>query len=225
MQPYWNLNIFGALVTDIHYNTQRPFAPGTPFFLLPEFGLDTQTFDMHARQSQFGVVLTGPEICGCQSGGVALAAFYNDAVTVDRYGFLPLLAYGELKNENMRFSAGLQFDVFCPNAPNMLVFSILGASETLATASAVKPGWNDISVRPIARNGPFCSPLANRSPQESREETHFSKTMDGPTLKGVSCMEKAHQNKSAWMSAAPLKSGCQASWVRFAASTPFSDGL
>ena len=130
LQPYWNVNVFGALITDILYNTSRPIAAGTPFLLAPDslFGFDTDNFDMHARQSQFGVALTGPEICGLQAGGLALITFYNDAVIVDRYGFLPLLAYGELKNEDMRFAAGLQFDVFCPNTANILPFSILSAS-------------------------------------------------------------------------------------------------
>jgi hypothetical protein len=47
---------------------------------------------------------------------------------VDRYGLLPVQAWGELKNEDWRFAAGLQFNVFAPNAPNMLTFSVLLAS-------------------------------------------------------------------------------------------------
>lgn len=130
LQPYWNVNIFGALITDMLFSTSRPFAQGTPFLLAPDstFGFDTNNFDMHARQSQFGVALAGPEVCGLQAGGLALITFYNDAVIVDRYGFLPIQAYGELKNEDVRFAAGLQFDVFCPNTANILPFSILSAS-------------------------------------------------------------------------------------------------
>lgn len=130
LQPYWNLSIFGSLVTDAIFCTSRPVAPGTPFFLAPDspLGFDTDTFDMHARQTLFGVALSGPEVCGLQCGGLAMATLYNDAVIVDRYGFLPLQAYGELKNERMRISAGLQFDVFSPNTPNVLPFSILSGS-------------------------------------------------------------------------------------------------
>ena len=130
LQPYWNVNIFGALVTDILLSTARPIAPGTPFLLGPDslFGFETDSFSMHARQSMFGMALSGPEIGGLQTGGLVLVNFYNDAVIVDRYGFLPLQAYGELKNEDVRFAAGLQFDVFCPNTANILPFSILSGS-------------------------------------------------------------------------------------------------
>jgi len=57
-----------------------------------------------------------------------LAMFYNDNVLADQYGFLPLLAWGELKNDDWRFSAGLQFDVFNPAAPTVLPFASLCGS-------------------------------------------------------------------------------------------------
>jgi hypothetical protein len=63
-----------------------------------------------------------------QSGGTVLAMFYNDNVIADQYGFLPLLAWGELKNDRWRFAAGLQFDVFNPGAPTVLPFSALCGS-------------------------------------------------------------------------------------------------
>ena len=54
-----------------------------------------------------------------------LASFYNDNAFADAYGFLPMQAWGDLKNEDWRFAAGLQFDVFNPNVPTNLPFSIL----------------------------------------------------------------------------------------------------
>ena len=57
-----------------------------------------------------------------------MAMFFNDSVIADQYGFLPLQAYGELKNENWRFAAGLQFDVFSPGLPTVLPFSALAAT-------------------------------------------------------------------------------------------------
>jgi hypothetical protein len=54
--------------------------------------------------------------------------FYNDSVIADQYGFLPLQAYGELRNEDWRFAAGLQFDVFNPGSPTVLPFSALCGS-------------------------------------------------------------------------------------------------
>lgn len=130
LNPYFNVNVFGALKLDMLFNTARPIAAGTPFFLTPDSiaGLDQTTFDIHARQSTIGATFAGPQIGSFQSGGLVMAMFYNDAVIVDQYGFLPLQAYGELRNQEWRFAAGLQFDVFAPGLPTVLPFSALGAS-------------------------------------------------------------------------------------------------
>src|SRR5262245_28313219 len=49
----FKLVLGGAIVADFLYNTTRPFASGTPFYLPPEqpTSFDTRTFDAHARQS------------------------------------------------------------------------------------------------------------------------------------------------------------------------------
>jgi hypothetical protein len=108
----------------------RAISPGTPFFLtsgsLP--GFDQDTVSVHARQSTLGAAFTGPQIGSFQSGGTLIALFFNDAVVVDQYGLLPLQAYGELRNQDWRFAAGLQFDVFAPGIPTVLPFSALAAS-------------------------------------------------------------------------------------------------
>jgi hypothetical protein len=124
------VNIFGALKLDMVFNSARPISPGTPFFLTPDSptGLDQDTFDMHARQTTLGAAFTGPQMGSFQSGGLVMGMLFNDAVIVDQYGFLPLQAYGELRNEDWRFAAGLQFDVFSPGVPTVLPFSALSAS-------------------------------------------------------------------------------------------------
>jgi hypothetical protein len=126
--PYWNVNIFGALQGNIIFNTARSAAPGIPMFLLPNAPEPENTVDVFARSSSLGSAFTGPEIGDFKSGGLVLALFYNDALIVDRYGVLPIEAFGELKNEDWRFAAGLQFNVFAPNLPTMLTFSSLIAS-------------------------------------------------------------------------------------------------
>ena len=131
LNPYFNVHIFGALKTDLIFSEARPASPGTPFFLFPKTttpGFDESSVSVHARQSTIGAVLTGPQFHGLQSGGLLMAVFFNDNVLADQYGFLPLQAWADLKNENWRFAAGLQFDVFSPGAPTMLPFSILAAS-------------------------------------------------------------------------------------------------
>jgi hypothetical protein len=118
------------------FNGARPLAPGTPFYLLPDsiLGFSQDTVDIHARQSTLGAAFTGPRLGSLQSGGLVVAMLYNDAVIVDQYGFLPLQAYGELKNEDWRFAAGLQFDVFAPGIPTVLPFSALAASGNAGNA-------------------------------------------------------------------------------------------
>lgn len=130
LSPNFNIKMFGTLKLDMLFSQPGVVAFGTPFFLSPEsqVGFDQSTVSINARQSSVGAMFTGPSYHGFQSGGQMLAMFYNDAVTVDSYGFLPLQAFGELKNDDWRFAAGLMFDVFSPGIPTVLPFSALGAS-------------------------------------------------------------------------------------------------
>jgi hypothetical protein len=54
--------------------------------------------------------------------------FFNDNITDDNYGMLVYYAYGELKNDEMRFAAGLQRDIFNPVGPTVLPMSLLYGS-------------------------------------------------------------------------------------------------
>src|SRR5262245_21217199 len=126
--PYWNVNVFGALQGNVMFNTARPIASGIPMFLAPKSVENEDTVDIFARPSNLGAIFTGPEVCQFKTGGMFRAFLYNDPLIVDRYGVLPVQAWGELKNDDWRFAAGLQFNVFCPNAPTMLTFSMLIAS-------------------------------------------------------------------------------------------------
>lgn len=130
LSPYFNVSIFGALKLDMLFNGARPVAPGVPFYLAPgsAAGFDENTFDMHARQTTLGAAFTGPQFHGFQSGGLVVAMFFDNSVILDQYGLLPLQAYGELRSEEWRFAAGLQFDVFSPGIPTVLPFSALAAS-------------------------------------------------------------------------------------------------
>lgn len=136
LSPYFNISVFGSLTMDMVFNERRPIAPGTPYFLTPGpvGGRDQNTFDIHARQSTLGAALNGPQVGGWQTGGQVLGVFYNDNVIADKYGLLPMLAYGELRNQKWRFAAGLQFDVFNPLLPTILPFSALSASGNSGNA-------------------------------------------------------------------------------------------
>ena len=112
------------------FSTQRPTSPGLPLFLFPGSpnGLSTNTFDLHARQSTIDARFTGPEFWGLTPGGEIVALFYNDNISTDNYGLLLYYAYGELKNDQMRFAAGLQRDIFNPVGPTILPVSYLYGS-------------------------------------------------------------------------------------------------
>jgi len=137
LNPYFNVHVFGQLKLDMLLSDARAVSPGTPYFLLPgsPTGLSQNTSDFHARQSNLGAAFTGPQIGNFQAGGMIQVFFYNDNALADAYGILPLQIWGDLKNENWRFAAGYQFDVFNPGVPTILPFSILCGSGNTGNAS------------------------------------------------------------------------------------------
>ena len=112
------------------FSTKRQFSPSLPLLLFPgsPTNQDTNTFGLHARQSSINARFSGPEVCGLTPGGEMYTLFFNDNITDDNYGMLVYFAYGELKNEEMRFAAGIQKDVFNPIGPAVLPISVLYAS-------------------------------------------------------------------------------------------------
>ncbi len=124
------LVIGGAIVADFLFNTARPIAPGIPFFLAPGpvNGFKQDTFDGTARQSSLYALFAGPTIGDFETGGFVYANMYNASLIQDLYGILPIQAFAQLKNDEWRFAAGLQMDIFNPVNPTMLPFSLLVAS-------------------------------------------------------------------------------------------------
>jgi hypothetical protein len=120
----------GAIVADFLFNSARPVAPGTPFFLAPRFtpGFNQATFDASGRQTLLSAYIVGPEFCGFQSSALIVTSFYSSSLVEDLWGLLPFQAYAQLKNDYWRFAAGLQLDIFNPLNPNILPISYLGAS-------------------------------------------------------------------------------------------------
>ena len=112
------------------FNTARPQGPGLPAFLVPKFagGFSQHTIAINARNSMIGLLFKGPDIGKFRSGGRISAVFFdNTNVFADNNGFMLTQAYGELSNDKWRFAAGLQLDVFAPNLPTVLPFSVDGA--------------------------------------------------------------------------------------------------
>jgi hypothetical protein len=120
----------GAIIADFLYNSARPVAPGIPFFLAPPPapGFAQNTFDATARQTTLGALVIGPDIGRFKTGAVVAGVLFSSSLVEDLWGFLPIAAYAEIKNENWRFAAGLQPDIFNPLNPDVLPLSYLGAS-------------------------------------------------------------------------------------------------
>lgn len=129
------LKASGALSILTVNGTQRSFVPWSPLFLLPPspFGLDTSTFEMHARQSSFQLLYDGPNIEGWKTGALAKLYMSNSSLTSDTYGVLPIVAFGEMRNDDWRFAIGLQPDLFAPRDPGVIPMTLMGGAGNAGT--------------------------------------------------------------------------------------------
>jgi hypothetical protein len=105
------------------FSDKRPFLPSGVILITPNLGQNTPTFEAHAKSTCLGAALAGPEILGLQSGGLFLTYLYGEQFEADRYGFYVVRAYGELKNEYVRFAIGLNGDVINPLSPTTINFN------------------------------------------------------------------------------------------------------
>jgi hypothetical protein len=165
------LKIFGSLSALSVFSTDRPFAPGLPLFLLPSsvFGVSTNTFDIHGRQSNIGATFIGPEAGGFVPSATFVSFIANDTLTGDSYGFLPYNAYGELKNDDWRFAAGLQNDVFNPRKPNVISLAAMFTSGNTGSFRSqarierfIKPSSSSEYTIQLAISDPIQSVLGSR---------------------------------------------------------------
>ena len=126
------------------FTTQRvPRRPAIrSFWFRSSRRISQHTIDINARNSQIGVAFTGPDIGKFHSGGRISAVFFdNTNLFADRNGFLLTQSYGELFNDQWRFAAGLQLDVFAPGLPTVLPFTARWSRRSVTTSRA-KSGWS-----------------------------------------------------------------------------------
>jgi len=129
LQVSGNVSLVGLAGTD------RAFVPWNPLFMLPAspFGLSTNTLEIHGRQSSLQALFQGPQYGEFQSGAFFRVYLMSDNLTSDTYGLLPVVAYGELKNDQWRLSGGLQPDLFAPRDPAVIPSVLLGGSGNPGT--------------------------------------------------------------------------------------------
>ncbi|MFM8287820.1 MAG: hypothetical protein ACKOGA_13955 [Planctomycetaceae bacterium] len=115
--------------------SQRTFVPWNPLLVLPPsaFGNQTNTFEMHARQTNFNIGFTGPEYEGFTPGAFVKLYMTNSSLTSDTYGLLPVVAFADLKRDDWRFAVGLQPDLFAPRDPQVIPMSLMGGTGNAGT--------------------------------------------------------------------------------------------
>ena len=129
------LSVGGAVSLLGVYGSDRAFVPWNPLFMLPPsaFGNDSSTLELHARQTNLQFLYVGPEAQGWTTGAFAKFYFTNSSLTSDIYGIMPVVAFGEVRNENFRFSVGLQPDLFAPRDPVVVPMTLMGATGNAGT--------------------------------------------------------------------------------------------
>ena len=138
-----NLSLVGLTGTD------RAFVPWNPLFMLPAspFGLSTNTLEIHGRQSSLQALFQGPQFGEYQTGAFFKVYMLADSLTSDTYGLLPVVAYGEVKDDTWRLSGGLQPDLFAPRDPVVIPSVLLGGSGNPGTFRGQlrleRTLWND----------------------------------------------------------------------------------
>jgi hypothetical protein len=113
---------FGAnLKTTMLLANRRP-APstGTAYLLLPKDATGVEgTFDLNARASTIYLAADGPQLGSFKMGAKMVFYVIRD-LSDPAYGLLPALMYVDMKNDQWRFAAGQQVDVFAERIPNMI---------------------------------------------------------------------------------------------------------
>ena len=187
----FKITLFGAVRLDAYYNSARTQGPGMPAFLVPKFagGFSQHTISINARNSMVGLLFTGPDIGKFHSGGKIQAVFFdNTNVFADRNGFMLTQAYGELFNDKWRFAAGLQLDVFAPNLPTVLPFSVDGSpvGNTIKGQLRVERFLKLGSDSQLTLQGALSEPLNSiKTPDISLDEDNGLPNLEGRIAFGL----------------------------------------
>ena len=128
--PASRIRIGAGLDVLTEFSSARAFPSGIPLFLLPAspFGLDTNSFDVNARQSYLNANYSGHKVGDFEAGAQMLVFLQNHNLSADDYGLLVYYAFADLKNGDWRFAAGLQQDVFNPVSPTIIYLTKMYAS-------------------------------------------------------------------------------------------------
>ena len=131
---------FGALSFEGIYSNKRLVSPSSYLYVSPDFGLSQNTTELSARATSLGFAVTGPQVADFHSGGLILLYAFGPEYFQNFYGITIFQGYGELKNEDWRFSFGLMQDLINPLMPTTLNWGLGGAAGNLGFIRAQARG-------------------------------------------------------------------------------------
>jgi len=188
----FKLALFGGFSSELILADARPLIPSAVAMVSPDFGRDTQIALLNARSSYLGAAAVGPTVGDFQSGGLVLAYFYSSTILDDNYGFFVARAYGELKNDDWRFSGGLDGDVVNPLNPEMVGWSPgFGAGNLGFLRAQMRaeryfyPGDTSQVTTQFALSNPIPTNYENFSVKEGLTESDGWPNLEGRIALGV----------------------------------------
>lgn len=131
LDPEIRIGVFGALSLELIASDRRLISPSSYLYLSPYFGESQETFELSSRATNIGFNVTGPAIGDFQSGGLILLYAFGQEYFANYYGITIFQGFGELRNDDWRFSFGLMQDLVNPLMPTTLNWSLGGAAGNL----------------------------------------------------------------------------------------------
>ncbi|VAW07041.1 hypothetical protein MNBD_ALPHA05-1955, partial [hydrothermal vent metagenome] len=113
----WKIVPFGYLSGEAIGTTSATISRPLILYVAEDLGASDQIFSVTGQTTALGLDFSGPKMGTFQSGGMILFNFLGDRPALNQATPFFLRGYGELKNENWRFTFGQQGDLFNPIDP------------------------------------------------------------------------------------------------------------
>lgn len=113
----WQIVPFGFLTGDVIGATSNTVSRPFVLYLLDGGLGDNEQFTIHGQTTALGFNFSGPRVGAYQAGGMILFNFLGDRPALNQATPFFLRGYGELKNDDWRFTFGQQGDLFNPLDP------------------------------------------------------------------------------------------------------------
>lgn len=113
----WTITPFGFIAADAIGTTSATVSRPLILYVAEDLGGSDQVFTVTGQTSSLGFNLVGPQVGSFQSGGQILFNFLGDRPALNQATPFFIRGYGELYNDDWRFTFGQQGDLFNPLSP------------------------------------------------------------------------------------------------------------